>query len=60
MGFEDQANEQLRGFSGAATPAITPTSFSGANNLVSLFVGSDGRTAKEEQGKKEEEEETKI
>ena len=55
MGFGDQANEQLRGSSGAAT-AIMPTGSSGANNLVSLFVGSDGPTAKKEQGKKEEEE----
>ena len=52
MGFGDQANEQLRGSSGAAT-AIMPTGSSGANNLVSLFVGSDGLTAKKEQRKEE-------
>ena len=43
---------------GAATPATTPTVFNGANNLVSLFIGSDGRTAKKEQEKKEEEAKT--
>lgn len=56
MDFEDQANGQPGGSPGAATPATTPTGFSGANNLVSLFIGSDGRTAKKEQEKKEEEE----
>jgi hypothetical protein len=56
MGFEDQANEQPRGFPGAATSAITPTGSSGASNLVLLFIGSDGRTAKKEQ----DEEEAKV
>jgi hypothetical protein len=54
MDFEDQANEQPGGSAGAATPAITPTYFIGAGNLVSLFIGSDGRTAKKEHEEKEE------
>lgn len=46
MDFEDQANEQPRDSPGAATPATAPTGFSGANDLLSLFIGSNGRTAK--------------
>lgn len=49
MDFEDQANGQPGVSPDAATPATTPTGFSGANSLVSLFIGSDGRTAKKEQ-----------
>jgi hypothetical protein len=55
MGFGGQANEQPGGSPGAATSAITPTGSSGTSNLVSLFIGSDGRTTKKEQEKKEEE-----
>lgn len=54
MGFEDQANEQPGGSLGAANPAITPTGSSGASDLVSLSIGFDGRTAKEEQEKKKD------
>lgn len=58
MDFEDQANEQPRDSPGAATPATAPTGFSGANDLLSLFIGSNGRTAKKEHEKKEEEAKT--
>jgi hypothetical protein len=53
MDFEGQASEQPKSFPGAASSAITPTGSSGASNLVSLFIGSDGRTAKKEQDKEE-------
>jgi hypothetical protein len=51
MVFEDRANKQSGGFTGAVTTAITSTGSNGASNLVSLFIGSDGRTAKKEQEK---------